>query len=772
MLRLLLDGNEMDLYEDVSVNLTLQFSDVQNVNSPAGSFSQTFRIPATANNLDYFGAIDDTTAVDIVNVKQRIPAEILSDTIPILSGFCQVKAVYLQKERYADIELVFFGGAVDLKSAVGDGFISELDLSALNHEVNRTNIENSWLATSTSPAPYVRYGVIDKGYNWSADNPPWTSSQGIYQNQLTPFVSVYSILDAIITEAGFTWESSFFGDPASTSSTTRYMYTPCNNGNLNPPEDGGSPDNTVRVNLNGDVTTTHPGSATGTLGFDDSFQDAYDPEDNWDNTTFRYTAPENAIYSLSIRVWGTLGDFPSSPAGPHSVGVSIYKNGSLYSDIFSDALLGANLIKQFDETITLTGSDAIELNTGDYLDFRYSLVGNAKLYGNSLRYCSVQVINVSPPVSLFDVDIAGSLPEVKQIDFLTGLQKVFNLVFVPDKNKPSHLMIEPFQDYVATGTQKDWTDKVDYSKDLTFKPTTDLQKKQYEWTYKPGLDFISDTVQKSLDRVYGRYRVTEPDNDFAKGEQKIETNFGQFMVSMIPGVGFPIHRSLQADGQAIEKPLPMVAYWAGLTGRFGDWFLEEDAGTTPTPVQLTEFPLFSNYNTDEPTVEDKDLNYGMEQPFMPIEANPANTLYFEYWAQYVAELYSYEARIMTCTMKLSKQELADFEFSDNIYLKDSYWRVLKINYDSNVEGTAKVELIKILSDVDICEDTPTSYSNRYNVVLFNNSTDISPDYGSAKCCRRYGYEAKTIPVGTGYPGGTSPMTICVPRQQATPPSTT
>jgi hypothetical protein len=47
MLRLLLDGNEMDLYEDVSVNLTLQFSDVQNVNSPAGSFSQTFRIPAT-----------------------------------------------------------------------------------------------------------------------------------------------------------------------------------------------------------------------------------------------------------------------------------------------------------------------------------------------------------------------------------------------------------------------------------------------------------------------------------------------------------------------------------------------------------------------------------------------------------------------------------------------------------------------------------------------------------------------------------------------------
>ena len=85
-----------------------------------------------------------------MNLKQRIPAQILSDSLPILSGFCQVKAIHIQRERYADIELVFFGGAVDLKSAVGDGSLPNLDLSALDHEVNRTNIENSWVATSTA----------------------------------------------------------------------------------------------------------------------------------------------------------------------------------------------------------------------------------------------------------------------------------------------------------------------------------------------------------------------------------------------------------------------------------------------------------------------------------------------------------------------------------------------------------------------------------------------------------------------------------------------
>ena len=87
MLRLTLEGNEIDLYEDVSVNLTLQFTDVQNINSPAGSFSQTFRVPATPNNLDFFGPINDTTAVGVSNVKQRIPAQLLRDSIPLISGF-------------------------------------------------------------------------------------------------------------------------------------------------------------------------------------------------------------------------------------------------------------------------------------------------------------------------------------------------------------------------------------------------------------------------------------------------------------------------------------------------------------------------------------------------------------------------------------------------------------------------------------------------------------------------------------------------------------
>jgi len=275
---------------------------------------------------------------------------------------------------------------------------------------------------------------------------------------------------------------------------------------------------------------------------------------------------------------------------------------------------------------------------------------------------------------------------------------------------------------------------------------------------------VSDAIAKAIDRAYGRYRVTDPVNDFASGEKKVEPKVGAFVVSVIPGSVYPIHRSLKSDGTIIEDPLPMFAYWNGLTENFGSLWLRNDSNVE---VERTTFPLFTNYSVEYPSVENYDLNYGMESALFSIQANPANTLYFTYWAQYVKELYSEEARIMKCTMRLSKGDLAAFEFSDRIYIRDSYWRVLKLSYDANVEGVCQVELIKELSDVTICADTPTGYDDRYNFILFNSSTSGSPDFGSEECCKLYGYDWVTIPVGV--PGGTSPMGICKPKNQITQP---
>lgn len=739
MLRLLLDGTEVDLYENESVNLTLQFADVQNINSSTGSFSQTFRLPATDNNLDFFGPIDKVSGVDVKNPKERIPAELVSGTTPILRGYVQIKAIYLQKEKYADIEVVFFAGAVDLRSQLAGKMLTDLNLSTYDHTLSYANVTGSWVGVGI--APEIRYGLIDKGFNWSfPDSPPWTEDEPLEQGELTPFIQVKKVFDAIMDGAGFTYDSDFF-DTTGEGNFDR-IYMPVYNGAVSPLSDDDQ-QATVRVALDADYTS----STLATLRLSDQATGAVDDDDNWNNTSYRFVAPYTGLFSVTV-----VYSYAHAVTG--SCNIYIYKNGTQLFEVPTPSHIAYNA----------TYNTQIVLESGDYLELKGQIsapTGTPKIFGNDTVGEGVRTemyITSSPPLSGQDIDLAANMPEMSQIDFVLGLQRMFNLVLVPDQHKPDHLIIEPFNDYTSTGTAKDWTNKVDYSKDVTLTPTTDLQRQQYRWTYKAGGDFISDQIQKSLERVYGAYRVLDAENDFATGDQRVETPFGQYMTSLIPGSQFPIHRSLKADGSKVDKPLPMLAYWHGTSSNYGTFYLYNDARTG---VELTVFPSFSNLSTDYASVGDKDLNFGMEAPFFPIEANPANTLYFEYWAQYVAELYSEEARMLKCTMRLTRQDLNDFQFSDRIYIRDSYYRVLKLSYDANVEGVCSVELIKELSDIEVCADVPTGFDDRNNVITFNNS---GTDYGSRTCCELYGYQwVQYEDGGVGYQR-------CKPRQQTNQPT--
>ena len=270
--------------------------------------------------------------------------------------------------------------------------------------------------------------------------------------------------------------------------------------------------------------------------------------------------------------------------------------------------------------------------------------------------------------------------------------------------------------------------------------------------------------ESSLNRVYGAHRVLDPDNDFATGEQKVETKLGNYILSLIPGSSFPIHRSLQQDGSAVANPLAMLAYWGGTVTTFGEWYMRNDAGATVGPSSL--FPLFSPYSADYPTLTDNDLNFGMEASFIPQECNPLNTLYYKYWKTYVRELYSEEARIMECTINFYLIDFQTFKWSTKVFIDDTWWRVLSVNTDLNGNGTAKVRLIKVLPSSTDCADTPTSYDAKPNVIFFNGSTIASPDFGSEECCTRYGYRwvANSVAIG-----GVTPLNVCKPKNQAIQP---
>jgi hypothetical protein len=164
--------------------------------------------------------------------------------------------------------------------------------------------------------------------------------------------------------------------------------------------------------------------------------------------------------------------------------------------------------------------------------------------------------------------------------------------------------------------------------------------------------------------------------------------------------------------------------------------------TTTTRIHPLLRALDTRHSDLEATVTDEDLSFGYERPFHIVEANPVNTLYFKYWTPFVNQLYSSDARKMTAYFRLTRTEIANFEFSDKIYLKDTYWRIISISYDATSEDLVKVELLKVLSDVRDCALIPYDINKANGRIRFRNAAGSIVDQVSPSnsiCCTKYGY---------------------------------
>jgi len=74
---------------------------------------------------------------------------------------------------------------------------------------------------------------------------------------------------------------------------------------------------------------------------------------------------------------------------------------------------------------------------------------------------------------------------------------MFNLVFVPDNNNPLNIIIEPFEEYIGTGDTLDWTNLIDYGKTVKIEPTSDIQKREYEWTFTEDKDVVNQFYKEN-----------------------------------------------------------------------------------------------------------------------------------------------------------------------------------------------------------------------------------------------------------------------------------
>ncbi len=718
----------LELYSNDPINLTKQFQDILSVNAPSGSFTQTFRVPATENNQAVFDNFEDVNSQGDFNPKRKLRAELEANTLTVLSGYVQFVACYIEKGKFPEYEIVFFGETANIFRTIGDDKLSALDLSAYDHELTYPNILSSWSGGLLSGD--IRYGLMDKGRNWALDGTgrPINTTFPIYAGDWTPYIRVSALVDTILSDSGFTRSSAFLD-----SAYGQLLYVPLFNGQLFPVSTDESSGVDFNVGLSTDETVTTVGfhqfanlSDSGNF-FDNGGDYTIGADDYW-------TCPYYGNFGFRAWVSGTNNDSDTD-----TIRIRVTKNGNV-------AYLSNEITVEAGDTFSQSVTFGFDLEQGDELRFGVmtyadnlgdtpDITFNSTASPNELDGTGWKMVSNTSAFEGVDVDTQANTPDIKQKDFLSGLQKMFNLVFVPDENDSTKILIEPFQDYKGTGETLDWTNLIDYDKSVKIEPTTSIQKREYEWTYSEDKDIVNQFYKDNADRIYGRFEIEDVENDFATGKETIKNPFGAYPCAYINGSNIVIHKAFDNNGQIITDPKCKVVYWGGLIDSV-DLIARNDA--TDSNVLITQYPYFGHYSNPVATVNGEDLNYGSETPLHNIEGNPNNNLYNKYWLEYVNELYSVEARKMTAFFNLDLVTYYSLGFDDLIFIKDSYWRVLKVNqFQPNLDELTQVELIKILDTPRACEYIPDTILIG-GLVQFLDSAG-STSFGSQECCEYWGY---------------------------------
>ena len=740
------NGNSaiLDLYENEKMHLNYKFTDITDFAS-VGNYSQEFRVPASKTNTDFFGAIFNVNFDGWFDFRKKVDAVLTVNTIPIASGHIQVKKLYWQSGKLFEFEIVFFGEVPNLARLLNEKKLKDIEsivAGDLDYDLLHANVE-------TPPNEHTILTLCDK-WNLTAYNPvgqPVYSSsvpipplyKPLYVGHLTPAVRADYLFNQIMNDAGLQYSSDYLGDILSE------LYVPFVNGQYLS-GDNGLNNVASNVGLASNVNNVTITASNNTISLYTNFTEYEDQGNHWSSGI--YTVPFTSDYTFHVWINGQATRNNTNTDLSNTILTVFFElNGSGTIDA-EQVYFVPQTGTPSSTTISADFLRTLSLNEGDVMRIKCSLstvaIGSGAepsidvdFYGNAnvdFNGTGVELVSVSTQLyGNQPVYMQFNAPDMKQIDFITSIQKMFNLVFVADKTLPNTLRIEPMVEYIASGNTLDWSHKLDLSKDITYYPTTDLQKAKFTFTYAEDSDYFN-SLYTDNGRVYGRYEVTESDfeviNEFATGEEKVELAFASTPSAPVENTDVVVPKFINSEGNFVQ-PKPRILYY------FADFFVNMYDEVSGNVVQ-TAVKCLNNYSRMNATVTDKDLNFAPEIPPHTIIANPYENLYNRWWRNYYRELYDGQARILEGMFALTLNDIFTFQFSDKIWIIDSWWRVLEINnYIVGEQDMTSVKLIRVLDIDNDCDLKPVSANLDQSLNWETPNGD--PAVITQDCCLRFGY---------------------------------
>lgn len=744
--RLFIRNIEVDMVEDVNTSLTYSLLDIQNPVNKQTNYSKSIKLPATnpINQIfEYIFNLDVTLST--FNPNKKEPAIYYSNETEIFAGHVRLKKIERNLDKQTNFYILeLFGELSSLFRDIGEKLVTgnpnpadDLDFSEYDHELNYTNVVNSWntsnivsgVAIGLTGGLGYRYGLANYGteaeyflYNSAIYNPDIDFAV----NNMRPAIFRYELLKKIFAKAGWQWQSNFIegnllkkivhthnGDVLSLSQTqidnNRYYVN-----------DNVGISNTVAMNPIGGSNTvfipTLPPYST--IIFNNESAPFYDTGGNNNTSTGKFNTPLQSTYIITFQT--TVNPelvIPTTPSGKLLVNF----NGTVRLSIDKEVSLGvwANIHYE-DFTFNQVSSGTFVLSQSFQTTKEVYDVANTKyrctvVFGGLTGVMTSPITGGNIMIKILDsylyvrlknnnvvegMGVAYSFNQVlpknkKQKDFLIDSIREFNLWMIEDKLIKKKMIIEPYENWFDPINVEDWTNLRDTKPGESYELLSLLDNKTFHFAHKPDSDYWSKKYTERNQYNYGD-AVKDIDNDFLNGTNKIELTTSSSPLIGNDSNGLLIPQIYSIDN-GVVKPIKhnlRSMLWGGLITMDGGYWTLWSLGT---PTNFSQYPYVGHL--DDPY--NPTFDFLFENPSEIFYERPVlnytnNNLYNAYWKGYVDQLSNPNSKVVTRNYWLSEKTIKELTWRKRIFDDGHYFILYSIeNYTPDSNQSTVCKLLKL-----------------------------------------------------------------------------
>ena len=616
------DYQRLDLFKDEKISITSQIGNANDIGKLYTDYTQSFTIPASKNNNQILSHWYESSIDNGFDHRMRYDAFIEVNTHRFKDGTIQLEKADKKDGFIESYSVTFYGNLVQLKDIIKDDKLNSLNYTSLNHSYSSSAVRSR---ITTAGFLEVKYPLIGNAYKYSyqdATSTDITTTTGaIKWNDLFPAITLSSIFSFIQAKYGVTFTGSFF-NLQQWKKLHLYLKNALSMSEI-----------TQRFQMN---YTTISGSPF--VPF---------PEFNLNTDTLTSTwgfVPSNAIGDIYIYI--DIYIFPLSGFLNIPYSVFCYRDGELYRTFTN--LTGNRRVRGEEVRRSTDGNShryTFSFSSAQTMNFT-SQVRLRRCYG--LLSSPIQIITESEAISgtlstINNIDIVNYVPDIKTIDFLTGIIKTFNLMIIPRPNNTYEFL--PLEMYYNAGKILDITE-------YTYENEMSINKpklfKSINFTYEESKNILNDQF-KSLygnaygDLIYNSTRITE------NSTYDIKLPFENVLFELVKqGKEFQTATLIDKDLKPYI-PKPMLIYCNGLvtplTGSDAIYTTNSSGG----PTTISNYNRFSNEYDNMPTdvthSQLMTMNFGNEQSSWLNELAPQG-LYYRQYKNFVDNLYNIKTRLV------------------------------------------------------------------------------------------------------------------------------